>query len=49
MTSGLDGIIIQLQRQKTAIEQALAALRGIEETPAPAPPPSAPATRKGRE
>jgi hypothetical protein len=51
VTDSLNGIINQLERQKTAIERALAALQGIEgievPAPAPAPPESAPATRKG--
>jgi hypothetical protein len=47
MTDSLKGIINQLERQKTAIERALTALRGIEEIPASAAPASAPATRKG--
>jgi hypothetical protein len=51
MTDSLNGIINQLERQKTAIERALLALRGIEGIPAPAPAPapssSAPAKRKG--
>ena len=42
MTEALNGVINQLLRQKTAIEQALAALRSIEETPAPVPPSDAP-------
>src|SRR5580658_7893724 len=50
MAEGLNSIITQLERQKTAIERALAALRGIEGIPAPALAPaplaSAPATRK---
>jgi len=40
MTDGLDGIIKQLERQKKVIERAVAALRDVEGTPAPA-------TRKG--
>ena len=51
MTDALNGIINQLERQKTAIERALKALNGIEgieaPAPSPAPPASAPATRKG--
>ena len=47
MADTLNGIINQLERQKTAIERALTALRGIEGTPAPAPPASAPAVLKG--
>jgi hypothetical protein len=49
MTDSLNGIINQLERQKTAIERALAALRGIEGVVAPAPvaATSAPSTRKG--
>ena len=49
MADGLKGIIAQLERQKTGIERALAALRNIEgtETPAPAPSSSTNATRKG--
>jgi hypothetical protein len=49
MAHSLDGIINQLDRQKTAIERALAALRGIEGIDAAAPDPAtAPATRRGR-
>jgi len=47
VTDSLNGIINQLERQKTAIEHALAALQGIEGIEAPNPAPSAPATRKG--
>jgi hypothetical protein len=52
MVEGLAGIIGQLDRQKAAIDKALAALRGIEgitePTEAPAGiAPSAPAKRKG--
>ncbi|MGA2715825.1 MAG: hypothetical protein ABSG41_22210 [Bryobacteraceae bacterium] len=47
MTEGFASIITQLERQKTAIEHALVALRGIEENPASVPAPSAPAARKG--
>jgi hypothetical protein len=36
MTAGLSGIIQHLERQKTAIERALAALRQIGEIAAPA-------------
>jgi hypothetical protein len=46
MTDSLNGVIKQLERQKTAIERALTALRGIEGT-LPALPVSAPAKRKG--
>lgn len=46
MTDSLNGIINQLERQKTAIDRALAALRDVEGVPAPASS-SAPATRKG--
>lgn len=49
MADQLNGIITQLERQKTAIEQALSALRnidGIAET-APAPTSTGPAKRKG--
>ena len=50
MTDSFTAIIDQLERQKAAIERALAALRAIET--AEAPPPAAlasiaPATRKG--
>ena len=51
MIDGLTSIIAQLERQKTAIERALAALREVEGV-APAPPPAtvaapaSPATRK---
>lgn len=49
MADGLNGIIAQLEQQKTAIERALAALRNIEGTEAPASAPSStgPAKRKG--
>jgi hypothetical protein len=49
MADGLNGIIAQLERQKAAIDRALAALRNLEgtETPAAAPPSSGPAKRKG--
>jgi hypothetical protein len=51
MAEGFNGIINDLERQKTAIERALLALRGIEGIEAPAPAPvvanSAPAKRKG--
>jgi hypothetical protein len=49
MADSLNGIINQLERQKTAIERALTALRRVEgiEAPAPAPPAITPATRKG--
>jgi len=53
MVDGLNGIITQLERQKTAIERALAALQGIEGIPVSAPATSAPAmevpARKRRE
>jgi hypothetical protein len=44
MTDGIATIITQLERQKTAIERALAALREIEGI---APPAKAPVARKG--
>jgi DNA-binding protein HU-beta len=49
MADSLNGIINQLERQKTAIDRALAALQGIEGIPAPGvgAPASTPATRKG--
>jgi hypothetical protein len=49
MTDSLNGIINQLERQKTAIDRALLALQGIEGTEAPAPTPATtvPTTRKG--
>lgn len=49
MNEGFNGIIAQLERKKTAIERALAALREIEgiEAPASSLSSSAPATRKG--
>jgi valyl-tRNA synthetase len=47
MTDSLNGIINQLERQKTAIERALTALRGVEGIEAPAPAPEMPA-RKGK-
>ena len=46
MTDGLASIIAQLERQKAAIERALAALREIGTAAAPAPPASAPSARK---
>ncbi len=51
MSEGFAGIIDQLERRKTAIERALAALRDIEGTEAPASAQSfavAPAKRRGR-
>jgi hypothetical protein len=51
MTEGFGSIVAQLEHQKTAIEQALAALREIEGVVAPAAtasPSSAPAKRRGR-
>lgn len=50
MTDSFGGIIDQLERQKAAVERALAALRAIETAEAPAPAALAsirPATRKG--
>ena len=49
MTEGLNGIITQLERQRTAIDKALSALRDVEgtETPAPISTLSSPAKRKG--
>jgi hypothetical protein len=49
VTDSLNGIINQLERQKTAIEHALGALQGIEgiEASNPVPAASALATRKG--
>jgi hypothetical protein len=47
MTESLNGIRAQLERQKTAIERALDALKSIEGIPAPASPVIAPAKRKG--
>jgi hypothetical protein len=50
MADGLTSIITQLERQKTGIERALAALRTVEGIEAPAtaaPASSAPAARKG--
>jgi len=47
MVDGLNGIIAQLARQKTAIERALSALRDVDGTEAPTQASSAPATRKG--
>jgi hypothetical protein len=44
MSEGFASIIQQLERKKTAIERALAALRDIEGT---APPANVPAARKG--
>jgi len=51
MTEGFGSIVAQLEHQKTAIEQALAALREIEGDVAPAATASssgAPAKRRGR-
>jgi hypothetical protein len=51
MDEGLNGVIAQLERQKTAIEHALAALRDVEGIGAPASAASAsgvPAKRRGR-
>ncbi len=47
MTDGLISIIARLERQKTGIERALAALREVDGTPADEPTVSTPATRKG--
>jgi hypothetical protein len=47
MTDGLNGIIKQLERQQRAIERAVAALRDVEETPAPALEASAPGASTG--
>ncbi len=47
MTDGLTSIIAQLERQKAAIERALAALREVNGTPADELDVNAPATRKG--
>lgn len=47
MTDGLASIIAQLERQKTAIERALAALRDVDGRPADEPNVNTPATRKG--
>jgi hypothetical protein len=44
----LNGIIAQLEQQKTAIERALTALREVGGTQAPAASPAIAATRKGR-
>ena len=46
MTDGLTSIINQLDRQKAAIERALAALREVEGTAAPAPASAGSARRK---
>src|ERR1019366_2714659 len=49
MAEGLNGIITQLERQKLAIDKALAALReigGVDELATEVPTPDAPATRK---
>ena len=53
MTSGFNGIITELEKQKTAIDKALAALRMIEGGETAAEPtaestPNAPAARRGR-
>jgi hypothetical protein len=47
MAEGLTGIIAQLERQKTAIERALSALRAVEGSEAPAQVSNAPVTRRG--
>ncbi len=47
MTDGFASIIAQLERQKTAIDRALAALREVNGTPADEPNLNTPATRKG--
>ena len=50
MAGGLSDIIARLERQKTAIEHALEALREVEgmvSAPATTQPASAPAKRKG--
>jgi hypothetical protein len=47
VTDGLASIIAQLERQKTAIERALAALRDVDGRPADEPNVNTPATRKG--
>ena len=47
MAEGFDGIIAQLERQKSAIGEVLAALRDIEGIPGNAVP-NVPAKRKGR-
>jgi hypothetical protein len=48
MEDGLNGVIAQLERQKTAVEHALAALRDVEGIGAPASAASVPAKRRGR-
>jgi hypothetical protein len=47
MADSLNGIINQLERQKTAIDRALAALRSVEGIEAPPSPVITPAVRKG--
>jgi hypothetical protein len=46
LTNGLNSIITQLERQKSAIERALAALRDVDGAGTPAPAPVVPATRR---
>jgi hypothetical protein len=48
MTDSLNGIVNQLERQKTAIDHALAALRSIEGIDAPVPAPASLAPGKPR-
>jgi hypothetical protein len=47
LTDGLTSIIAQLERQKTAIDRALAALREVDGAAAGEPNVNTPATRKG--
>jgi hypothetical protein len=47
VTDGLASIIAQLERQKAAIERALAALEDVDGPPAEEPKVNTPATRKG--
>ncbi len=48
MTDGIAGVISQLERQRAAIDKALAALRDVEsDAPASVPTATEPAKRKG--
>ena len=48
MLDGLTSIISQLERQKEAIERALAALREVDGVTTPDPAPATPSTRKSK-
>jgi hypothetical protein len=47
MTESFTGVIDRLERQKAAIERALAALREVDAPPTAAQPANSPAARKG--